>query len=375
MIILVTLDYSNLEQKIMTTAKRKNKSNKSTKSTNSSTGIKKGVWFALAVIVAIGGWFAYKTFADNVSNDFKDGYLYIKTGSTYDDVIATLQKEKILNNISSFELLAKQAGLEKKIKPGKYKINKNTSNYDLVRMLRNGQQEPVKLVINKFRTQDDIIKFVGSKVEADTQMLRKLMNDNNYLSQFGLNSNTSVNVFLPDTYEVWWNTSSTELFEKLAGYYKKYWNEERRAQAQALNLTIPQVITIASIVEEETNKNDEKSTVASVYINRLNKGMKLQADPTVKFALNDFAIKRVTGAHTSFASPYNTYQNVGLPPGPICTPSQKSIEAVLNAKKTAYIYFCAKEDFSGYHSFAKDYDEHMQNARRYHKALNDRNIK
>jgi len=358
----------------MATSQKRQQKTKTTKHKKTGAFKKTALIIALPLLL-IGSWFAYKTFGDNSNNDFKDGYLYIKTGSSYDDVIATLQKEQILNNLASFELLAKQAGLDKKIKPGKYKINKNTSNYDLVKMLRNGQQEPVKLVINKFRTQDDVLKFVGEKTEADTQVLRQLMNDNNYLSQFGLNANTSINVFLPDTYEVWWNTSASGLFEKMAGYYKKYWTEERKAKAKAQNLTIPQVITIASIVEEETNKNDEKSTVASVYINRLNKGMRLQADPTVKFALNDFSIKRITGAHTSFASPYNTYQNVGLPPGPICTPSQKSIDAVLNAKQTDYIYFCAKEDFSGYHSFATNYEEHLQNARRYHKALNERNIK
>jgi len=181
-------------------------------------------------------------------------------------------------------------------------------------------------------------------------------------------------LIIPDTYEFYWNTSADKTLQKLGKYYNEYWTAERKQKAGDHKLTQSQAIIIGSIVEEETNKNDEKGNVASVYMNRLNKNMKLQADPTVKFAVGDFAIRRITSAHLQNASPYNTYMYSGLPPGPICTPSKKTMEAVLNAPETQYIYFCAKEDFSGYHNFSTNYAEHMRNARLYQKALNARNI-
>lgn len=328
----------------------------------------------VASLIMLGGALGYFTFIDNVDNK-KDPYIYVKTGSTLNDLINNLERNEQLNNVASFKLLAVHLGLIKKVKPGRYKLHKNESNYAIIRKLRNGEQEPVKLVINKLRTQNDFLKFMHEKTEADTAALKQLLNNNTFLAKWGLNTSTAMAGIVPDTYEIWWNSTATKTLEKLFGYYKKYWNETRIQQAKALGLSNLEVITLASIVEEETNKHDEKARIASVYLNRLAKGMKLQADPTVKFALNDFGIKRVTHYHTQTTSPYNTYANTGLPPGPICTPSKITIEAVLKPENTKFIYFCAKEDFSGYHSFAENYDEHLTNAAKYHKALNERMIK
>lgn len=332
-------------------------------------------WIVMLLLLSAGGWLAYRTFVDNVSSNFREGYVYIRTGSSYEDLLRQLETQQVLSNTMSFRLLAQQAGLDKKVRPGKYKIGARESNYSMIRKLRNGQQEPVKLVINKLRTQDDFIQFVAQRLETDTAALRHLLNDRAFLQEFGWNEYTAICAVLPDTYECWWNTDAEALFRKLAGYYRKFWTEERLAGARALQLRPDEVITLASVVEEETNKNDEKPTVASVYLNRLRKGMLLQADPTVKFAWNDFAIKRILNHHTTINSPYNTYKNKGLPPGPICTPSRQSIEAVLHPATTAYLYFCAREDFSGYHAFAETYERHLENAKRYHNALNARNIK
>lgn len=331
------------------------------------------LWILL-LIIAIGAFAAFSIVGPNTGSLDKGQYLYIRTGSTYEDVKASLLEGGFVRNMWSFDLLAKRAGYPARVKAGKYHISAGMSNYNMVRMLRNGRQTPVKLVINKLRTKQELVNLVAKNLEADSLKLKALLADNTYLSEFGLDSQTAMAAIIPDTYEFWWNTNADKTFRKLAKYYDQYWTDARRQKAAAKNLSPLQVMTIASIVEEETNKNDEKGNIASVYINRLRAGMPLQADPTVKFAVGDFAIRRVNSTHTQNPSPYNTYRYKGLPPGPICTPSKKTIEAVLNAPDTKYIYFCAKEDFSGYHRFASNYNEHMQNARLYQQALNARGI-
>lgn len=331
-----------------------------------------GVLLILAVIVA---FTALKIFGPN-TDGFREGdFLYIRTGSTYTDVKKTLEEQGFVKDIVSFDFLAHHAKYPSMVKAGKYRITAGMSNYHIIRMLRSGRQEPVKLVINKLRTKQDFISFIGKNLEADSNVLRNMLNDNVFLAQFGLDSNTALCAILPDTYEFWWNTNAEKTYRKFAKYFKAFWTEERTQKARVKDLTPVEVITLASIVEEETNHNAEKPTIASVYLNRLKKGMKLQADPTARFAWGDFTIKRVTAVITSVASPYNTYYTSGLPPGPICTPSKKSIEAVLNAPETDYLYFCAKEDFSGTHRFAATYAEHLRNAGLYQRALNERGIR
>lgn len=326
------------------------------------------------VVVAVGLFFAFKVFGPNTGGFSKGEFLYIPTGASYEDVKTALQEGKFVRDISSFDLLAKRVDYPARVKAGKYQVKKGMSNYDIVRLLRSGRQTPVKLVINKLRTKQDLVQFLSTNLEADSNVLRQMFRDTVYLSQFGLDTHTVICAIIPDTYEFWWNTNADDAFRKLQKYYVEYWNAERKQKAEALGLSPQQAIIIASIVEEETNKHDEKGNVASVYINRVRSGMPLQADPTVKFAVNDFTIRRVTGQHLSVVSPYNTYKNAGLPPGPICTPSKKTLEAVLNSPKTDYIYFCAKEDFSGYHRFSASYTEHIKNARLYQQALNARGI-
>ncbi len=248
-------------------------------------------------------------------------------------------------------------------------------NFAILRLLRSGRQTPVKLVINKLRTRQDFINLIGSNLEADSNVLKHILSDSIYLDQYGLDSVTAMCAVMPDTYEFYWNSTAEKVFKKIAQQYVVFWNESRKTKAKKLNLSPQEVITLASIVDEESNKNDEKPKIASVYLNRIRAGMKLQADPTASFAYGDFTIKRITSVQISIQSPYNTYQVLGLPPGPICTPSPKSIDAVLNAPATTYVYFCAKEDFSGYHNFASNLVDHNANARKYHDALNARGIR
>lgn len=328
---------------------------------------------AFDILLFLGVWFVF--FSSNTGNFSNKKYLYIKTGSTYEQVLQTIQDSAIVKNITSFKRMAKWFSLSENIHPGRYEIKEGMGNYTIVNMIKKGQQSIVKLVINKLRTKNDIIRKLSSQLEPDSLSWVVLLNDKNFLVKNNIDSNQLQCLVMPNTYEFYWNTTPQKVFDKLLAYKEKFWNEERKSKAQKMNLSDIQVIIIASIVEEETNKNDEKPNIASVYLNRYRIGMNLGADPTVKFAVGDFKLKRILNIHTQVSSPYNTYRVPGLPPGPICTPSESSIDAVLNATDTKYIFFCAKEDFSGYHNFATNYTEHLANAKRYQQALNARNIK
>lgn len=334
-------------------------------------------WWLWLLLLVIGtaALALYKTFGPNTGPMQQGNYLYIRTGSTYDDVKRSLTGGGFLKDTWSFELLADYADLPAHVYAGRYKIIPGMSNYDIIRLLRSGRQELIKMVVNKLRTRQDFISFVSSRLEADSAALHKLMLDNSFLAQYHLDTNTAMCAVIPDTYEFFWNTSAEKAFKKIAANYTGFWNESRMQKARSRNLSPAEISVIASIVEEETNKNDEKGNIASVYMNRLGIGMRLQADPTVKFAVNDPTIRRVTGAHLQYDSPYNTYMYAGLPPGPICTPSKTTLDAVLDAPHTKYLFFCAREDFSGYHSFAATLAEHLKNASRYQQALNERGIR
>lgn len=321
------------------------------------------------LLLALAAFAWYKVYGPNTGNFSEEKYLYIPTGSRYHAVKEILESENFVNDIWSFDLLAKKAGYPDNVKAGRYKIRKGMSNYDLIRMLRAGQQESVKIVIQKIRTPDALIRLLTTKLEPDSMDYISLFADSTFLAGFGLDTQNFLCAILPNTYEFWWNTPASKVFAKLASYYTRFWNEQRLAQAKAKNLTPIDVCILASIVEEETNYRPEMPDIASVYLNRLRKGMKLQADPTAKFAVGDFTLKRITFQHTRLESPYNTYHVFGLPPGPICTPDSRTLEAVLQATETSYLYFCAAPDFSGKHLFATTYAAHMQNARNYHRAL------
>jgi UPF0755 protein len=341
----------------------------------------KRYFLIIVVMVALGtsflGIVAYFKFLSPVVRniDVNDPFVYISTGADFTDVAAILKKKKLIDNINDFTWLAKQMKYVNHIKPGKYKLHNGMSNKEIIALLRAGRQESVKLSINNIRKLDGLALLVSSKLEADSNAVVKLFNDSIFLSQHGFNTYNAISVIIPNTYEFYWNTSAEEFFERMLKEYKKFWTANRLKMANELGLDPKQVSVVASIVEKETRQRDEKPILAGIYLNRLTQGWKLEADPTLIFAANDFTIKRVLNIHKQINSPYNTYLNFGLPPGPICTPSIESIDAVLNRTKSNYMFFCAREDFSGYHNYAATYNEHQRNARMFQAALDRRGIK
>lgn len=322
----------------------------------------------LFIILLAAGYAAWQLFGPTVSAP-QGKYFYVKTGAVYADVKQNLQDEKIIHNNFFFDFLAKRFKYPSLIKAGRYKINPGMSLFNLVRMLRSGRQSPVNLVINKLRTKEDLAQKIASNFECDSLSIMNVLNDPKTWQQFNVDSNTIITLVIPNTYSFYWNTPAAKIIKKLYDEKIKFWTANRLSKAKVIGLTPVQVYSMASIVEEETNKEDDKGKIASVYMNRIATGMKLQADPTVKFAMKDFKLTRILYSHLNFSSPFNTYVISGLPPGPICTPSVKTIDAVLNAPKTNYLYFVAKPSFDGYSNFASTYAEHQVNAKAYQQAL------
>jgi len=335
-----------------------------------------GIVFALLAAGSVIGYRFYERIYGvnlSVSND-EAVFLYIPTGSGFDDVCSRLG-EACLRDVKSFRWVAGKMNYPAKVKAGRYRLTDGISNIELIRMLRSGRQIPVKVVFNNIRLNTQLAGAVVPAIEADSAAVMALLTDSAYLAEhFKLTPQTILSLFIPNTYEFFWNTSATGFMDRMAKEYDRFWTENRLQKARDAQLTPLQVSILASIIEEETQMDSEKPTMAGVYINRLNKGMPLQADPTLKYALGDFTIKRVLDRHKAIQSPYNTYLNAGLPPGPICVPSIASIDAVLNYEKHDYLFFCAKDDFSGYHNFARTLQQHTRNAQAYQKALNTRKI-
>ena len=263
---------------------------------------------------------------------------------------------------------------DRTIKPGKYSLNEGNNNLDLIRQLRSGNQVPVKVVFNNIRTLDRLAGKVSEYIETDSFALLDAFMDPNVQSSYELNEETMMTLFIPNTYEFFWNTSEKGFLDRMKKERDAFWNQERLQKAQDRQMTPEEVYTLASIVEKETNVKSERPTMAGVYLNRLEQGIPLQADPTVVFAVGDFTIKRVLNRHLEIDSPYNTYKNTGLPPGPISMASISSIDAVLNAESHDYIFFCAKPGNSGQHAFAKTLAQHNRNARKYQRWLNSQGI-
>ena len=318
--------------------------------------------------------FSLKLFRSNTNKQFEQGYLYIPTGSNLDDIVAIIKAQQILNNTESFKWVANKMNF-KNIKPGKYKITKGLSNIELVRLLRSGKQEPIKLTFQNIRLKTDFAGYIGKNFEIDSLAFLNMLDSIDLVRQYGFDEETIFCMFIPNTYEMYWNTSKEKFFERMQKEYVKFWHTERLAQAKAIGLSPVQVSILASIVDQEALLNREMVRIAGVYMNRLNRDIKLEADPTVIFANGDFTVKRVLYKLLQKDSPYNTYKYIGLPPGPICMPSVAAIDAVLHFEKHNYIYFCAKEDFSGLHNFASNVTEHQMNARKFQQALNNRGIK
>ena len=302
-------------------------------------------------------------------------YFYIHSGSEFETVKDSLIKKGYLMNFREFEWLSRRKHYTNKIKAGRYLLTNGMHNNTLVNLLRSGKQEPLMITIHNIRTREELAGSLGRQLEVDSLHLIRLFNDPSCLTKFGTSPPTLFILFIPNTYEFFWNTSGIQLLKRMTIEFQRFWTPKRRNMADSLRMTIPEIVTLASIVEKESNKNDEKPVIAGVYINRLKKHIPLQADPTVIFAWNDYTIRRLLKIHTRIKSPYNTYFHTGLPPGPICLPSIASVDAVLHAMNHPYFYFCAKEDFSGYHNFAANLTEHNRNARKYQQALNAMNIK
>jgi UPF0755 protein len=341
--------------------------------------VKKSTKIILAVAVvllAVGGFFGLKFykiyFAPNVLGNEK--YLYVRTGYVFEDLVTDLRNKNILKDIGTFWEAAERMNLQGKLKPGKYRLKQGMTNRALINMLKAGNQEPVKLKFQNIRKKENFAAYLDKNMEPDSIAFLRLLDSASYIEKYGFNTENIYTMFIPNTYELYWNTSAEEFFKKMNLEYEKFWNAERKQKAAALNLTPQQVVILASIVDSEALYDKEMPTIAGLYLNRLKKGILLQADPTVIFANDDFTVKRVTNKLLASNSKYNTYKYAGLPPGPITMPSIKAIDAVLNYEKNNFIYMCAKEDFSGYHNFAETKEQHEANAKKYRDALNKRKI-
>jgi UPF0755 protein len=297
--------------------------------------------------------------------------LYIRTGMSYEQLLADLEKDTVVKSPAIFNWVARRMSYPENVKAGKYEIRKGMGTLEILRMLKNGRQVPVHLVITKIRTREHFASMVGRKFECDSASMEAFLLNNDSMRIYGLDSNTALTTLFPDTYSYFWNTTPSAIYRKIYAKYKAWWTPQRIGEARAEGLTPSSAYILASIVEEETNAQADKGKIASVYLNRLGKGMKLGADPTVKFALRDFELKRIYDKHTRVESPYNTYRVEGLPPGPICTPSEQTVTAVLEAPKTDYLYFVAKPGSSGYSNFAATFKEHKSFADAYRKWLDD----
>lgn len=305
----------------------------------------------------------------------KDATIKIPANATTAMVRDSLSKYLSDSFASKTTRVAKLLSSDFSSRHGAYLIPKGCSPLQAVRKLTHGAQTPVRITINGFRDRELMIDKISAKLDFPADSLRKALQDPSLLSEYNLTEENAMCLFLNDSYDLYWSASPQELIKKIGANYLKFWNSERTAKAREMGLTPEQFTIVASITDEETNALEEKGTVGRLYINRLNKGMKLQADPTVRFAVGDFTIKRVKSEHLKTDSPYNTYKIKGLPPGPIRTTSTQTLNAILEAPAHPYLYMCAKEDFSGHHNFAQDFKEHSANAARYRKALNERGIR
>ncbi len=338
---------------------------------------KKILWGILGLILLVGATCAAAIYYYLFAPQFyppKTAYIYIDRDDTADSIYNKVKKQGYPKSFTGFLWMAQYKKYPLNIHTGRYAIRPKENVYHVFSRLYRGYQEPMNLTIGSVRTLDKLARSVGNQLMIDSAEIAKAMNDSVFQQQSGYNQATIPCLFIPDTYQVYWDMSVEDFFDRMQKEHQKFWNRERLDKAAAIGMAPTEVCTLASIVEEETNDNPEKPMVAGLYINRLHKGMPLQADPTIKFALQDFGLRRITNTHLTVNSPYNTYQNTGLPPGPIRIPSPIGLDAVLNYTKHNYIYMCAKEDFSGTHNFAANYSDHIKNARRYWDALNERKI-
>lgn len=332
------------------------------------TGIIAGV-SALLIIIVLYVFLFSSSLKIEKSQSF-----YIYPGNNKKDVLTELKEKGNIKSLWRINFFMKSFGTGDTLPVGHYLLKPGMSDFKLSRMLKGGNQTPIKLTFNNLRTVDQLAGRISRQLLSDSLSLLNCLRDTVWMKEEGFNTNNYMCVFLPNTYEIWWNATPEKVLGLFRKEFHKYWDETHINNSQKIRLTPVEVSTLASIVEEETNKSDEMPKVAGLYVNRLRIDMPLQADPTVKYAVGDFTIKRILKGHTQVNSPYNTYKNIGLPPGPIRIPSLKAIEAVLFYEHHSYLYMCAKSDFSGYHAFASTLAQHNKNASDYHDALNSRGI-
>lgn len=326
------------------------------------------IFFSIALIIA--GFRAYQLYKYIFKENVKTLHSIIITeGADFEQVLDTLHRYDIVINYKAFIWVSKKKDYPDLIRPGRYLFNPGMNSNEMVNLLRGGIQEPLNLTFNNVRFKEELAGKVCRYLEADSLSLVELFNDEEQIAEWGFTPENYKAMFIPNTYEFYWTTTAEEFAERMKLEFDKFWNEERRAKAENIGLTPTEVTTLASIVSEETAKTDELARVAGVYINRIKKGIPLQADPTVKFAVGDFTLKRILNSHLEIDSPYNTYKYAGLPPGPINFPEIAAIDAVLNYEEHKFIYMCAREDFSGYHNFARTLSQHNRNAIAYREAL------
>lgn len=346
------------------------------------TTLRKKYLISAAVCLFIIAGVVYYYFFSSFSDKQETAYIYVDSDDTIDSVYIKLEPVATKHGLCAFSTLTRHSKYADNIRTGRYAIKRGEGAFKVFRHLKNGQQEPIKLTVPSVRTLDRLAAELSKKLMTDsTQILRQLTNQTT-CNSLGYDTSTIACMFIPNTYDVYWNISVTNLLKRMQKESQSFWNADRRAKAKQLSLSPIQVITLASIVDEETANNAEKPMIAGMYYNRLMlrnaeypHGMPLQADPTIKFAWKKFGLRRIYNNLLAIKNPYNTYKNTGLPPGPIRIPSVAGIDAVLNMKHHDNLYMCAKEDFSGTHNFARTYEEHMQNAAKYSAAINHRGIK
>ena len=329
--------------------------------------------FIICVALILGVCYFY--LFSSIAKGGKTHYLYIDNDDNIDSIYEKLDTITTSSGMAAFSMLARHSDYADNIIPGRYALESGMGAFRFLRNLKKGAETPLHLTIPSVRTMDKMAEVLGKKLLVDSLELQKAFSDPATCSRYGLDTLTIGCLFIPNTYDVYWTITTKELLDRMQKESRAFWNNERQQKAEALGMTKEQIITLASIIDEETSNNAEKPMIAEMYLNRLAKDMPLQADPTVKFALKRFELKRIYHEHLSVNSPFNTYRNKGLPPGPIRIPTVAGIDAVLNHANHDYLYMCAKEDFSGTHNFAKTYEEHMQNAKKYADALNKRGIK
>ncbi len=327
---------------------------------------------AFMTIMCISGYVAFLRPTTDKSDTY---YIYIDHDDSADSVVCKLKEQANMEHTGPLRLLMKWKKYDENVRPGRYAIEPGMNNYHLFLRLRNGEQSPVRLTIGSARTPEQLAARITRKLAIDSADVAKLLTDTAFCNKYGKTPSTIIGLFLPNTYYVNWNISAEQLVARMQSESRAFWNDTRLEKAKAAGLTPDEVITLASIINQESNNSAEKPIIAGLYINRLRKDMKLQACPTAKYAAGKFTARRVTNDIIATDSPYNTYKYEGLPPGPICLPTPADIDAVLNHEKHNYLYMCAKEDFSGTHNFASSGAEHLRNARKYQAALNRKGIR